>query len=213
MKYKVSLLPELQRKRLDGKKKSEKIQVYALVAMLLLLAVLLIVIFSNFYAQRKLSSIQAENARYEQEIAELQQYRDLDAELQNKKQLINSIIIREPEMTNFIASLSNMKHTGISFTSIDCTDWQTSRICTLSGTAVSRDAYLGFEKALASVSGVTGVSNSSYVSGAGTENGLAEFTVVIDCADGSVAATPTLPDLTIPDVTLAEGEEVTVNVD
>ena len=204
MKYKVSLLPELQRKRLDGKKKSEKIQVYALVAMLLLLAVLLIVIFSNFYAQRKLSSIQAENARYQQEIAELQQYRDLDAELQNKKQLIDSIIIREPEMTNFIASLSNMKHTGISFTSIDCTDWQT---------AVSRDAYLGFEKALASVSGVTGVSNSSYVSGAGTENGLAEFTVVIDCADGSVAATPTLPDLTIPEVEMPERQEVTVHVD
>ncbi len=66
MKYKVSLLPEKNRKRILGKKKAEKGRSIANVAILILLAITLITLVCKFVADSKLSKIQAKNAEYEQ---------------------------------------------------------------------------------------------------------------------------------------------------
>ena len=186
MKYKVSLLPDINRKRLNGKKKSEQIQVYALVAMIVLFAILLLVIGARFFAQNKLSKIRALDAACQQEVSELQQYREINANLKAKMELIESIQVQEPELSNFIATISNLEHTGVSITSIDCADWKVERICVLSGTCSNRTEYLKFEESLAAIEGVTGVTNAGYTNNVGSSDGLVQFTVNIACGGGFV---------------------------
>ncbi len=186
MKYKVSLLPDINRKRLNGKKKSEQIQVYALVAMIILFAILLLVVGARFIAQGKLNKIRALDAACQQEVSELQQYRDINATLKAKMDLIENIQVQEPELSNFIANISNLEHTGVSISSIDCADWKVERICVISGTCSNRTEYLKFEESLAAIEGVTGVTNAGYTNSVGSSEGLAQFTVNIACGGGFV---------------------------
>ena len=58
MKYRVSLLPEQTRKRLEGKKKLEKIKSYSLVVLMILAMFLGVVVATNFYADAKLKEVQ-----------------------------------------------------------------------------------------------------------------------------------------------------------
>lgn len=186
MKYKVSLLPDINRKRLNGKKKSEQIQVYALSIMLVLLAALVLVVGARFFAQSKLEKIRALDEVCKQEVSELEQYREINATLKSKMELIESIQVQEPELSNFIAIISNMEHTGVSITSLDCADWKVERICVINGTCADRASYLKFEKALAAIEGVTGVTNVSYSNSVGSSDGLVQFTVNIACGGGFV---------------------------
>ncbi len=186
MKYKVSLLPDVNRKRINGKKKSEQIQVYALAIMLVLFAALLLVVGAKFYAQNKLEKIRALDAACQQEVSELQQYREINATLKSKMELIENIQVQEPELSNFIATISNMEHTGVSITSLDCADWKVERVCIINGTCSSRAEYLAFEEALTSIEGVTGVTNTGYTNSVGTSDGLVQFTVNIACGGGFV---------------------------
>lgn len=186
MKYKVSLLPDINRKRLNGKKKSEQIQVYALAIMLVLLAALLLVVGARFFAQSKLDKIRALDEACKQEVSELAQYREINATLKAKMELIESIQVQEPELSNFIAIISNMEHTGVSITSLDCADWKVERICVINGTCSSRAEYLEFEEALAAIEGVTGVTNVSYNNSVGSSDGLVQFTVNVACGGGFV---------------------------
>ena len=186
MKYKVSLLPDINRKRLNGKKKSEQIQVYALSIMLVLFAALVLVVGARFFAQSKLDKIRALDEACKQEVSELEQYREINATLKSKMELIESIQVQEPELSNFIAIISNMEHTGVSITSLDCSDWKVARVCVISGTCSNRTEYLKFEEALAAIEGVTGVTNAGYTSNAGSADSLVQFTVNVACGGGFV---------------------------
>ena len=187
MKYKVSLLPDINRKRLNGKKKSEQIQVYALSIMLVLLAALVLVVGARFFAKSKLDKIRALDEACKQEVSELAQYREINATLKSKMELIESIQVQEPELSNFIAIISNMEHTGVSITSLDCADWKVERICVINGTCADRASYLKFEEALAAIEGVTGVTNAGYTSNAANSaDTLVQFTVNVACGGGFV---------------------------
>lgn len=184
MKYRVSLLPEQNRKRLNGKKKLEKIKVYSLAVLVILALFTFVVIFTNFIVNKKLDEVKKLNNECAQEVAELEQFREINANLQNKVQLIESIQVQEPQLVNFIATLSNLDHPGISITSIECKDWKVTRNCVLMGTCDTRKQYLAFEEALRQIEGVSTVACLSYVQGVG-ETAMVQFTVDIKCTGGA----------------------------
>lgn len=202
MKYKVSLLPELNRKRLNSKKKIERIKVYALIVLVVLLAFLAVVLGTKFYAEKMLKEEKKTNNEIAQKVEELQQYREINANLQQKINLINSIQVKEPQLYNFVATLSNLDHPGVSIESIECTEWKTLRNCVLKGSCETREAYLAFEQALSEIEGVSVVVCTAYESGVGKDDGLSKYTISITCSGG--AAVPTSEVTTAATTTEAE---------
>lgn len=202
MKYRVSLLPEQNRKRLIGKKKLEKIKIYSLVVLVVLALFTFVVMFTSLYANKKLSEARKLDNEYAQEVAELEQFREINATLQNKVQLIESIQVNEPQLVNFIAEISNLKHPGVSIVTIECTDWKITRNCVLTGTCDTRAQYLAFEEALRKIEGVSAVACASYVQGVG-ESAMVQFTVTITCEGG---AAPIVTTTEAVSATAADGE-------
>ncbi len=74
MKYRVSLLPEKNRKRIIGKKKAEKGRSVVNVVILVLLATVLITLICKVIADSQLAKVQSKNTEYEQRVSALQQY-------------------------------------------------------------------------------------------------------------------------------------------
>ena len=142
MKYRVSLLPEQNRKRLNGKRKLEKIKLFSLVALVVLAVFTFVVMFTSLYADKKLAEAKMLDNEYAQKVAELEQFREINANLQDKVKLIESIQIEEPQLVNFVAKIANLKNPGVSISSIECKDWKTTRQCTLNGTCDTREQYL-----------------------------------------------------------------------
>lgn len=188
MKYRVSLLPAQNRKRLDGRKKLEKIQILALVILVILALFLVVVSGTRLYANKKLNEEQALDNEYAQRVAELEQFREINADLQEKVQLIQNIQVEEPMLVNFLGKVANLKCPGISITNIECNDWKTSRNCVLTGNCDNRAQYLAFEKAISEMEGVSSASCGSYVHNIG---GFVDFTVVITCEGGAAIVTTT----------------------
>lgn len=202
MKYRVSLLPEVNRKRLNSKKKIERIKIYALIVLVVLLAFLAVVLGTKFYADKTLKEAKTLNNEMAKKVNELEQYREINANLQQKINLINSIQVKEPQLYNFVATLSNLEHPGVSIDTIECTDWKTTRNCILSGTCTTREAYLSFEQAVSEIEGVSVVVCSAYEAGVGKDDGLSKFTISISCAGG--AAVPTTQATTTASTTEAK---------
>ncbi len=202
MKYKVSLLPEKNRKRILGKKKAVKAKSIALVILLVLLANVLVLTICFTFAQTQKSKIVALNNEYEQKVSALQKYRDINTNLQNKINLIKSIQVDEPSLYNFLAHLGNTDHTGITLNTIDCTDWKSSRNCNITGTAQSRELFNEFLKELEENKNFKSVSCTSYVVSVVEGKATAEFSITITCDGGSA---PT----TAPAETNADGTPVT----
>lgn len=188
MKYRVSLLPEQNRKRLNGKKKLEKIKLCSLVVLVVLALFTFVVMFTSLYADKKLAEARQLDNEYAMKVAELEQFREINATLQNKVQLIESIQVEEPQLVNFIAKISNLKHPGISIESIECTDWKVTRNCVLAGTCDNREQYLAFEEALKGIEGVSAVACASYDQGATDK---VQFTINITCTGGAAPFTTT----------------------
>ena len=206
MKYKVSLLPEQKRKRLINKKKLEKIKAFSLVVLIVLAFFTFVVMFTSLYAEKKLAEARRLDSECAQQVAELEQFREINASLQNKVQLIESIQIEEPQLVNFITKISNLKHPGVSITNIECTDWKTARNCVLVGTCENRSQYLAFEEALKEVEGVSAVACVSYTQGVG-ETAIVQFTVNVTCTGGAavvVETTASSTDTTASESTAAQ---------
>ena len=205
MKYKVSLLPEQKRKRLINKKKLEKIKAFSLVVLIVLALFTFVVLFTSLYAEKKLAEVRQLDNEYAKKVAELEQFREINANLQNKVQLIESIQVEEPQLVNFVAKISNLKNPGVSITSIECTDWKTTRNCVLVGTCDNRSQYLAFEEALKEVEGVSAVACASYTQDVG-EAAIVQFTVNVTCTGGAAVVETTVAstDTTTESTTVAE---------
>lgn len=204
MKYKVSLLPENVRKRLDGRKKIERIQIFALVFLVILAMFLLVVSFTRIYANNKLEEVQQLDHEYAQKVAELEQFREINATLQEKVKLIEDIQVNEPQLVNFLAKIANLKSPGISIENIECTDWKTTRACVLTGTCDNREQYLAFEKTLGEMEDISGVACVNYTAGVGER---VQFTVNINCKGGAAPVVTTTEAATNADGTPVESTE------
>lgn len=185
MKYRVSLLPEKNRKRVNGKKKAEKVKVIALVSLVMMLALIVIVLGGKLVADKELAEIKAMNAEYEQKVQGLQKYREISDTLQKKVQLIKDIQVDEPSLYNFIALLSNVNHTDVSVTSIECTDWKTSRVCVLTGTCQSRQSFNEYLEKLQGIEGVESANCTAYTISYAKDKAEAQFSISIKCSGGA----------------------------
>ena len=202
MKYKVSLLPEKNRKRINSKKKAEKVKVLSLVALMIMFSLIIIVLCGKLVADKELREVKAMNAEYEQKVQGLQKYREISDTLQNKVQLIKNIQVKEPSLYNFIALVSNVSHVDVSVTTIECTEWKTARLCTLVGTCQSRQAFLEYMEKLEAIEGIENVVCTAYTVSYTTEGKAeAQFTITINCSGGAA-----IIETTAADTTAAEGE-------
>lgn len=201
MKYKVSLLPEKNRKRIIGKRKAEKGRGVANVFMLVLLAALFIALLGKTVADTKLKEAHEKNAPYESEILALQEVENVNNALNAKLQLIESIKVQEPALYNFIAKFANVENAGVTYTSVTCTEWKTTRSCVVTGKAVSYDSYKAFITALEEVEGVSSVVQTSLSPIIATGNDCSyEFSITIICSGGAA------PITTAPSTTAASTE-------
>ncbi|MBR5442372.1 MAG: hypothetical protein IKV44_05415 [Clostridia bacterium] len=209
MKYRVSLLPEKNRKRLNGKKKAEKVKVIALVALLMMLALIVIVLGGKLVADKELSKIQRMNNEYEMKVQGLAHYREISDTLQKKVQLIKDIQVEEPSLYNFIALISNVEHTDVSISAIECTEWKTSRVCVLTGSCQSRQSFNEYVEKLKEIEGINpeSVLCTAYTVTYTDGKAVADFSISLTCSGGSA---PIVESESTEDTTAAEADETTV---
>lgn len=184
MKYKVSLLPERNRKRLNSKKKAEKVKVIALIALCIVFSTLVLTMGLKFYADDILAEEKAKNSEYDSMVQSLAEYRAINQQLQEKVNLINSIQVDEPSLYNFVASLSNIKHTDISVDAIDCQDWKASRSCVISGTFHSMDAFDLYKAEIEKIEGVSSVMCNQLSTGIVDGVMNYQFVLFVSCSGG-----------------------------
>ena len=194
MKYKVSLLPEKNRKRLNSKKKAEKVKVISLVALCIVLVLLVLTVALDFYADSVLAYERDKNVEYDQMIQGLAEYRTINQTLQQKISLINSIHVDEPSLYNFVAAVSNIEHPDVSVEALDCLDWKSARMCTITGTVHSPEAFDLYLADLRAIEGVTSAVAVQFTPGYFEGVTTYEFVITVMCSGGKTpsAATSTV---------------------
>ncbi len=204
MKYKVSLLPEKNRKRIVGKRKAEKGRSIANVVMLVLLAGVLLSLCGKLIADLELADIKSKNSKYQNEVVAFQEHKNLDTNLRTKLDLIEKIKISEPALYNFIAEIGNVEHPGVNITNLTCEDWKTTRVCTITGSAMSRESFNAFMDELEKIDGVEDVKCTSYVATVVSDGVLEnEFSVTIVCSGGAAPIVSETATTTTADTTAA----------
>ncbi len=192
MKYKVSLLPESRKKQINARNTIKKITTVSLMCLAVLVAFLAVVFAVNLYANSQLKEAEKLDNECLTQIEQLSSYRDIHSALQQKVNLFDKIQVKEPYLYNFIVEWSNINHPGVSINSIECTNWKTDRLCTITGACDSRDEYLAYEKALSKITGVTSVSCVSYTTNVGgAEDDQATFTISVSVEGGVVVVETT----------------------
>lgn len=197
MKYKVSLLPESRKKQINARNTIAKIKAVSFSILAVLLAFAVVVVAVTLYANSKLKDVKELDQQCITEIEKLSSYRDIHAALQQRVALFEKIQVNEPLLYQFIYDWSKIDHPGVSVDTIDCVNWKTDRICTITGTCDSRSQYLDYEEALKKIEGVTSVSCVNYQSNVGAgEGALAAFTVSVSVSGGVQIVETTAPAVT-----------------
>ena len=200
MKYRVSLLPESRKKQIYARNVIAKIRAVSLSVLAVLIAFAVVVVVVGIYANSQLKEVKKLDQQCITEIEQLSSYRDIHAALQERINLFDKIQVKEPALYNFIYDWSKIDHPGVSVSTIECVNWKTDRLCTISGTCSTRSEYLAYEEALGKIKGVTSVSCVSYQTNVGAgEDALASFTISVAVSGG----TPVVVDTTAPAVTEA----------
>ncbi len=157
-----------------------------------LVAFLAVVFGVNLYANNQLEEAKKLDSECIAEIDKLSSYRDIHAALQERVNLFDKIQVKDPQIYDFILKWSKIDHPGVSVESIQCTDWKTTRLCTITGSCDSRSQYLAYEKALSKIDGVSSVSCVSYTSNVGgDEADQATFTISVSVGGGVVVTEAT----------------------
>ena len=200
MKYKVSLLPESRKKQINARKSISKIKSVSFSVLAVLVAFYAVVIAVFVYTNKKLDDVKVLDQQCIAEIEQLSSYREIHAALQERINLFEKIQVNDPMLYKFIYDWSRIDHPGVSVTSIECTDWKSTRVCVITGTCDTRQQYLDYEKSLSKIEGVTSVSCVTYTPNIGAEDTPASFSLSISVSGGVVVTEAT----TTVAVTVAE---------
>ncbi len=207
MKYKVSLLPEVRKKRIIGRQKLEQFRSVAVTAFIILLALFILVFVSKIFAESKLKSVISSNANYEKQVQALSKYKDINSNIENKVNLVKNIEVDEPYIYQFVVAVGNIEQPGVTITSLDCTDWKTTRQCTVTGTCNSRTEYFAFKTAAGKLDCVSSVEDVEYTSGLGSEDATSTFTVLLKAPGGKAAVDLSSDGLNLPQVSTTVVDE------
>lgn len=197
MKYRVSLLPESRKKQINARNTIAKIKAVSLSVLAVLVAFAVVVVIVGLYANSQLKEVKKLDQQCITEIEKLSSYRDIHAALQERINLFDKIQVKEPALYTFVYEWSKIDHPGVSVDTIECVNWKTDRLCTISGTCSSRSEYLAYEESLKKLTGVTSVSCVSYQSNVGAgEGSLALFTISVAVSGGTPVIETTAPAVT-----------------
>ncbi len=191
MKYKVSLLPESRKKQINARKSISKIKSVSFSVLAVLVAFYAVVIAVFVYTNKKLDDVKVLDQQCIAEIEQLSSYREIHAALQERINLFEKIQVNDPMLYKFIYDWSRIDHPGVSVTSIECTDWKSTRVCVITGTCDTRQQYLDYEKSLSKIEGVTSVSCVTYTPNIGAEDTPASFSLSISVSGGVVVTEAT----------------------
>lgn len=192
MKYKVSLLPESRKKQINARETIRKIKAvsFSILAVLLAFGVVVGIVFA--FATKQLKEVQVLDQQCLTEIEKLSSYRDIHAALKERIALFEKIQVKDPQLYKFVYDWSKINHPGVSVNTIECTNWKTDRLCTISGSCDSRSQYLAYEEALRKIEGVTSVTCVSYQPNiVSNEDSVATFTISVAVSGGvTIVETP-----------------------
>ncbi len=204
MKYKVSLLPESRKKQINARETIRKIKAvsFSILAVLLAFGVVVGIVFA--FAAKQLKEVQVLDQQCLTEIEKLSSYRDIHAALKERIALFEKIQVKDPQLYKFVYDWSKINHPGVSVNTIECTNWKTDRLCTISGSCDSRSQYLAYEEALRKIEGVTSVTCVSYQPNiVSNEGSVATFTISV-AVSGGVTIVETPVDVTTEATTAAQ---------
>jgi hypothetical protein len=204
VKYKVSLLPESRKKQINARETIRKIKAvsFSILAVLLAFGVVVGIVFA--FATKQLKEVQVLDQQCLTEIEKLSSYRDIHAALKERIALFEKIQVKDPQLYKFIYDWSKINHPGVSVNTIECTNWKTDRLCTISGSCDSRSQYLAYEEALRKIEGVTSVTCVSYQPNiVSSEDSVATFTISV-AVSGGVTIVETPVDVTTEATTAAQ---------
>jgi hypothetical protein len=204
VKYKVSLLPESRKKQINARETIRKIKAvsFSILAVLLAFGVVVGIVFA--FATKQLKEVQVLDQQCLTEIEKLSSYRDIHAALKERIALFEKIQVKDPQLYKFVYDWSKINHPGVSVNTIECTNWKTDRLCTISGSCDSRSQYLAYEEALRKIEGVTSVTCVSYQPNiVSKEDSVATFTISV-AVSGGVTIVETPVDVTTEATTAAQ---------
>ena len=139
--FKVSLLPDSYRRRLESRKKIDLISKVALVILVCLFIVYGGVAVKGQILKSKLKTIQNKNTAIESEFPALQEYQNIYNELGTVRKMIESITPQDPEAVEFFTTILNQTPDYVQITQIDLENWFKQGICTLTCTVQDYQDY------------------------------------------------------------------------
>ncbi|MEG1834604.1 MAG: hypothetical protein RR229_00635 [Oscillospiraceae bacterium] len=132
---KVSLLPASYRKHIDGKKKKDLILKIAFVFLVCALIIYVGVLAKGMILDSKLSKIQTENVKLEQQFPALQKYQEIFNSLKKSQEMIKAITPADTEAVAFVTEIFNIAPDYVQIMDVNIENWFTAGICTINCTA------------------------------------------------------------------------------
>lgn len=133
--FKVSLLPDSYRHRLESRKKIDLVSKVALIVLVCLFIVYGGVAIKGQILKSKLENLEKKNDALVNEFPALQEYQNIYNNLIQARKMIESISPQDPEAVEFFTLVSNETPDYIQITEINLENWFTAGICTISCTA------------------------------------------------------------------------------
>lgn len=139
--FKVSLLPDSYRHRLESRKKIEIISKVAIVVFVCLFIVYGGVAVKGQILKSKLNTLQKKNSAIQSEFPALREYQDIYNELVQVREMIESVSPQDPEAVEFFTMVSNTTPDYVQITQINLENWFTGGICVLTCTVQDYQDY------------------------------------------------------------------------
>lgn len=185
--FKVSLLPDSYRRRLESRKKIDLISKIALVILVCLFIVYGGVAVKGQILKSKLKTIQRKNSAIESEFPALQEYQNIYNELSEVRKMIESITPQDPDAVEFFTMISNQTPDYVQITQINLENWFKEGICTLTCTVQDNQDYKDYVdlfKTEEMQKIVKTVETTSYTRTSGEDGKSVTFTLVLSMSNG-----------------------------
>ena len=208
--FKVSLLPDIYRRRLQN---SDKVDIVSKIALVILVCLFIVyggVAIKNQVLNSKLKKLQSQNRQLEQRFPELQEYQQIYDDLVSARKIVDSITPKDTEAVQFFTKITNNKPDYVEIKQIDLENWFTQGICTLTCTVQDYQDLKDFEDSFKTEEmqetvkqvEVTSIERSVGADGSKSVN----FTIALSMANAIEIPTNAPQYVTVTD---AKGEAVT----
>lgn len=219
--FKVSLLPDIYRRRLQN---SDRVDIVSKIALVILVCLFIVyggIAIKNQVLNSKLKKLQKQNQQLEARFPELNEYQQIYDDLVSAKKIVNSITPNDTEAVQFFTIISNNKPDYVEIKQIDLENWFTQGICTMVCTVQDYQDLKDFEDSFKTeemqetIKQVEVTSIERRVDAAG--NKTVDFTIALSMANAIEIPTNAPQYVTVTDengeaVTNGDGEAQTTDI-